>query len=216
LIILALDTTSDQASVAVLRNTRPTVAVSSARPQELARGVTIWEEVVSTSDGHSYLLYQMIESVLLQAAVSVLEVDCFASARGPGSFTGTRICLAAAKGLAEATGKPAYGVSNLRALASFGTAALRNPILDARRGQIYTAIFNSNLELVAPEIVTAAELWSVAPEVEQIRTRYPLASAVALCAELDGPSRWQDPAELDAHYVRRADSDKMWQDKGAR
>jgi tRNA threonylcarbamoyladenosine biosynthesis protein TsaB len=198
LIVLALDTASDQASVALRRD-----------------GAIVAEDVIPSTDGHSHLLYQTIQAVLDKAGVTLGEIDCFASAIGPGSFTGVRICLAAAKGLADATGKPAMGVSNLRALAAFGSAKLRNPILDARRGQIYTAVYNSELELVSPELVTAATEWKVPTEVEQITAGPPLAPAIALCAELDGPGKWEDPALLDANYVRRGDAGLYWQDTGS-
>jgi tRNA threonylcarbamoyladenosine biosynthesis protein TsaB len=197
LIILGLDTTSEQASVALRRD-----------------GATVAEEVIVSTDGHSHLLYGMIQQVLESAGIALEQVDCFASAVGPGSFTGVRICLTAAKGLADATGKRAIGVSNLRALAAFGTARLRNPILDARRGQIYTAVYNSDLELVSPETLTAAGEWVVAADVEQVTAHWPLASAIAWCAELDGPDKWRDPALLDASYIRKADAEHSWIDSG--
>ncbi len=198
MIILALDTSSDLASVALRKN-----------------GLTLHEEAIATTDGQSHLIFQMIQTVLDNAGIAVSEIDCFASALGPGSFTGIRICLAAAKGLAHAMNKPAAGISNLRALATFGTAALRNPILDARRGQIYTALYKADLTLVSEEIVIPASQWHVQPDVEQITAPQPLAAAIALCAELDGPTHWHDPALLDAHYVRRADADSLWTDANA-
>jgi len=199
LIILALDTTTDLNSVAVRKD-----------------GLTVAQEVMVTADGQSHVIFQMIQAALEKALVGLSDVDCFASAAGPGSFTGVRICLAAAKGLAEATGKPVAGVSNLRALASFGTAELRNPMIDARRGQIYTAIYRADLSLAGEELVVAAADWTVAEGVEQISVKEPLAAAIALCAEMDGPAKWQDAAALDAHYVRRADADSLWTDAGAR
>ncbi len=199
MIILALDTTTDLASVALRKD-----------------GVTIFEEVIATTDGQSHVIFQMIQTVLEKAAVGLSEVDCFASAVGPGSFTGVRVCLAAAKGLADAMGKPVAGISNLRALATVGTAELRNPVIDARRGQIYTAVYRADLSLVGEEMVVAAADWNVAEGVEQISVKEPLAAAIALCAELDGPAKWQNAAALDAHYVRRADADSMWTDTGGR
>ncbi len=199
MIILALDTTTDKASVAIRQ-----------------AGVTVAEETVTTTDGHSYLLYGMIQSALTNAGLTLNHVDCFATASGPGSFTGVRICMTAAKGLAEATGKPAIGISNLRALATFGTAPLRNPIIDARRGQIYTAIYNSDLALVSHETLTTLDQWSVSSEVEVINLTPPLAAAIALCADLDGPPNWHDPAFLDANYVRRSDAEMFWTDNHPR
>jgi tRNA threonylcarbamoyladenosine biosynthesis protein TsaB len=187
LIILGIDTTSNMASVALRRD-----------------GVNVAEEVLDTTDGHAQWIYQMIERVLEKAGITLYQVDCFASAAGPGSFTGVRICLAAAKGLAEATGKPAAGISTLRALASFGTGDERHPVINARRGQVYTAVYDSRLELVSPEVLIDGQPAETVPA---------LARAVALCAELDGPEKWQDPAALDARYVRRSDADTQWHDK---
>lgn len=186
MIILGLDTTSNLASVALRRD-----------------GVTVAEEVLETTDGHAQWIYQMIERLLNRAGITLDQVDCFASAVGPGSFTGVRICLAAAKGLAEATGKPAAGISNLRALAAFLPGDERKPVIDARRGQIYTATYNSRLELISAEVLIDGKPEEPFPA---------LAGAIAMCAEQDGPQKWQDPAALDAHYVRRSDSDAQWQD----
>ncbi len=195
MIILALDTTTEQASVALRQN-----------------GITVTEETATTPDGHSYLIYEMIQSALEKAGITLRQIDCFATASGPGSFTGVRLCMTAAKGLAEAGSKPAIGISNLRALASLGTAELRNPIIDARRGQIYTALYNSKLSLIGQETLTTAADWQVPPGAEMITEASPLAPAIALCAELDGPALWHDPALLDANYVRRSDAEMFWTD----
>lgn len=195
MIILALDTTSDQASVSLRRD-----------------GHTIAEESCTAPDGHSQIIFQMIRIVLTKTGLTLNQVDCFAGANGPGSFTGVRICLTAAKGLAEATGKPAAAISNLRALAALGTGKLRNPVLDARRGQIFTAVYNSDLVLVSPEIVITEAEWQIDPGVHRVTLTKPLAGAIALCAELDGPGNWLDPAALDANYVRRSDAESSWTD----
>ena len=72
------------------------------------------------------------------------DVDVFAAVAGPGSFTGVRIGVCAAKGLAHATGKPCVAVHALEALAMnfYGFDGLCCPILDARRGQVYCAAFD--------------------------------------------------------------------------
>ena len=57
--------------------------------------------------------------------MKLADVDCFAAASGPGTFTGVRVALACVKGLAEAMGRPAVAVSNLQAVARYGTAPLR-------------------------------------------------------------------------------------------
>src|SRR6202034_1906825 len=90
---------------------------------------------------------------------TVHQMECFAAASGPGSFTGVRVGLAAAKGLAEATGKRVVAVSNLRALAAFGSAPLRATVIDARRGEVYAAVYNGELRIVMPEAVLKFEAW---------------------------------------------------------
>ena len=195
MIILALDTASDQASVAVR-----------------VAGATLSEEAVTTTDGHSHLIFQMIQAALEKAGIGLAEVDCFATACGPGSFTGVRLCMTAMKGLAEAMGKPVIGISNLRALATFGTAELRRPMIDARRGQVYAAVYDSSLRLISEETLGKADDWKSEPQLESITITAPLASAIAYCAELDGPGKWHDPAFLDANYVRRSDAEMFWTD----
>ena len=106
--ILSIDTTSEFGSIALTERDR-----------------VIEEVLLHSPDGFGHILFPQIEKLLARHGVTVNQMDCFAAASGPGSFTGVRIGLAAAKGLAEAVGKPVVAVSNLRALASFGTAPLR-------------------------------------------------------------------------------------------
>ena len=85
----------------------------------------------------------MAESLLKNLGISVSDIDLFAVSKGPGSFTGVRIGVAAAKGLAWGAGKPVCGVSTLEAMA-YQTAqpeALICPVMDARRNQVYNALF---------------------------------------------------------------------------
>ncbi len=93
---------------------------------------------------HSQKIMPMIEFMLREADMSVNDIDCFAAATGPGSFTGVRIGVSTVKALAHAVDKPCAAVSTLHALAN-NTACFDGiicPILDARRGQVYNALFN--------------------------------------------------------------------------
>ncbi len=199
--ILAIDTTSEFGSLALRSN-----------------GTTVAELTIDSATGYGHLILPAIERLLNEANLRLDEVDCFAAANGPGSFTGVRVGLGTTKGLAEALGKPAIGISNLRALASFGKTERRGVLLDARRGQVYAAIYNADLGLVTPEVVAGLNDWLADPgqQAEEFVSqkagsfRY-LASAVALCAELD-QSSWADPAALDANYVRRSDAEHAWRD----
>jgi tRNA threonylcarbamoyladenosine biosynthesis protein TsaB len=161
----------------------------------------------------------------------VNQVDCFAAASGPGSFTGVRIGLAAAKGLAEAAGRSMVAVSNLRILASFGTAPLRAVVLDARRGEVYGAVYNDALEAVVEEAVLKFPAWLktlpadgfefVSTDFEPFRSfvepAVPVVTAPRALAGAIGRIAWRefqagrarDPAEIDANYIRRSDAELL-------
>lgn len=93
---------------------------------------------------HSRTLLPMAESLLQNCGVALDEVDAFAVAHGPGSFTGVRIGVATVKGLALGADKPCIGVSTLEAMA-WGARALGGRlccVMDARAGQVYNALFS--------------------------------------------------------------------------
>ena len=92
---------------------------------------------------HSRTLLPMAEDMLKNAELSLDKVDLFAVAHGPGSFTGIRIGVSTVKGLAWAADKPCVGVSTLEAMAWHGLTAggLVCPVMDARRSQVYNALF---------------------------------------------------------------------------
>lgn len=92
---------------------------------------------------HSQTLLPMAEFLLKQCGMTAAEVDAVAVAKGPGSFTGVRIGVAAAKGFAFGREIPCVGVSTLEAMAwSFGAeSGLICPVMDARRSQVYNALF---------------------------------------------------------------------------
>jgi len=94
---------------------------------------------------HSRTLMPMVEAMLKNADLAVADIDVIAAAVGPGSFTGIRIGVAAAKGLAFAADKPCAGVSTLEAMAR-GVAhmdALIVCAMDARRNQVYNTLFEA-------------------------------------------------------------------------
>ncbi len=137
--ILAVDTATNTCSVA-LADAEGTIAELS-----FMRGRT-----------HSRHLADMVAALLQLAAVKLEAVDAFAVDTGPGTFTGLRIGLALIKGLAAATGKPVVGVSSLDALSQ--QAAIKAgsvcAMLDARRGEVYTALYavkNQKLKKISSE-----------------------------------------------------------------
>lgn len=92
---------------------------------------------------HSETLLPMVEGVLASTGLTVGDIDLFAAAVGPGSFTGVRIGISMIKGLAFGSSKPCIGVSTLEALA-YNLKELDGlicPVMDARREQVYNALF---------------------------------------------------------------------------
>ena len=92
---------------------------------------------------HSRTLLPMAEDMLKNAELTIGDIDAFAVAHGPGSFTGIRIGVSTVKGLAWASDKPCVGVSTLEAMAWHGLArgGYICCVMDARRSQVYNAIF---------------------------------------------------------------------------
>ena len=204
--IVALDTTSEFGSIALFED-----------------GQVIEELLLSSPDGFAHVLFPHLERLMSRHGWSWTGVTGYAAAAGPGSFTGVRVGLAAVKGLAEAAGARAAAVSNLQAMASFGTAPLRAPFYDARRGEIYGALYNDRLAPCGPEVVAGftswlaslpagAELLTPDPAVFAVQatpTPRALAGAIARLAA----GRLDDPAALDANYVRRSDAELHWADR---
>ena len=92
---------------------------------------------------HSRTLLPMAEDLLKNTGFTLSQIDLFACAHGPGSFTGIRIGISTVKGLAWALEKPCVGVSTLEAMAHHGIMAggVICPVMDARRNQVYNALF---------------------------------------------------------------------------
>jgi len=103
----------------------------------------ISQMTVNTGHTHSETLLPMLESILKISGYTVDDIDLFACTTGPGSFTGVRIGAATIKGLAYGKGKPCVGVSTPEALAYNGIMCdgLLCPVMNARRMQVYNALF---------------------------------------------------------------------------
>lgn len=99
---------------------------------------------------HSQALMPMIEDMLRNTNLSIGDIDGFAVSTGPGSFTGLRIGIGAIKGLAYGAKKPCAGVSTLHALAQnlCGMEGLVCAAMDARAGQVYTALFEGTANTI--------------------------------------------------------------------
>ena len=129
MLILAFETSAKAASVALLEE-----------------GKLLGEAYQNTGLTHSQTLMVMAENLLSQCGKTVADVTDVAVAAGPGSFTGVRIGVAAAKGFAWGRELPCYGVSTLESMA-LGLGAWQGyvcPCMDARRSQVYNALFYVN------------------------------------------------------------------------
>jgi tRNA threonylcarbamoyladenosine biosynthesis protein TsaB len=196
--ILALDTTSESGSIAIADQNQ-----------------VIEEVVLQSGDGFGHVLFGAVDSLLLRNHLTLADVDGFACASGPGTFTGVRMGLTTVKGFAEALSRRVVTVSNLKALASLGTGPLRAPWIDARRGDIYGAIYDAELELIEPEVVMKRDSWlqSLPPGVEILGEPRILAGAIARIGVREfAAGRTLDPVAVDANYVRRSDAEQMWKD----
>ena len=127
--ILAVDTSAMVASAAVLDE-----------------NITIAEFSTNYKKTHSQTIMPMIENILNMIELTPSELDYVAVSSGPGSFTGLRIGAATAKGIAHAVNIPIVGVPTLDVLAYniFETDKLICPIMDARRKQVYSALYVYN------------------------------------------------------------------------
>lgn len=101
------------------------------------------EESVRDSGAHAIWLMPAIDRVMKGAGVELKDIDLFALAIGPGSFTGLRIGVSTVKGLAWPLKKPVVGVSTLKALAMnfSGSNKVVCPLLDARKKEVYSALY---------------------------------------------------------------------------
>jgi tRNA threonylcarbamoyladenosine biosynthesis protein TsaB len=109
--------------------------------------------------GHQERLAGLVRELAAEASVAFEDLEKIAVTVGPGSFTGLRVGLAFAKGLAFATGAPLAGIGALEALAACwaGDGAVAG-VVDARRGHVYFQAFESGTSLGEPEVAAAAEV----------------------------------------------------------
>jgi tRNA threonylcarbamoyladenosine biosynthesis protein TsaB len=129
MIILAVDTTTFAGSVALLEKTKLLAEINIDSPST-----------------YSERLLPAVDFILKTNGMNIKDMDGFALAAGPGSFTGIRIGLSTVKSFSYASGKPVAAVSTLKALAwklRHPQSHLLCPLLDAKKGEIYAALFES-------------------------------------------------------------------------
>ena len=107
-------------------------------------GICVAEYDIQYKVTHSQTLLPMLDEVCRRISLDLRDVDAYAVAAGPGSFTGLRIGIASVKGLTLVNDKPVVAIPTLEALAynAYGTDRLICPIMDARREQVYTGIYS--------------------------------------------------------------------------
>src|ERR1700688_4744931 len=147
MIVLAIDTCEARGSIAILKDN----ATLHAVPHTVSEEYSSW-------------LLPAVDSALEFAEITLREVDLFAVASGPGSFTGVRIGLTTVKAWSEVFSKPIVAISRLEAVAaqSEGETPYVASFIDAQRGQIFGALYNrteSGLTLIEQEMVVTPELF---------------------------------------------------------
>jgi tRNA threonylcarbamoyl adenosine modification protein YeaZ len=137
--VLAIDTALDACAAGVLDTSRSDFFASETR---------------AMTRGHAEALMPLIARVMDQARTEFAELDRIAVTVGPGSFTGVRVGIAAARGIALAAGKPAVGLSTLAAFTAphvaAGFAGTVVAVIDARHGQVYMQAFGPGGRAFAP------------------------------------------------------------------
>ena len=131
--ILNIETATKNCSVSIAKN-----------------GETILcKEIAEEGYSHAEKLHVFIEEVIEESKISVQDLAAIAVSQGPGSYTGLRIGVSAAKGLCFALNIPLIAVDTLQTLASQANVSEGKiiPMLDARRMEVYSEVFNANLEI---------------------------------------------------------------------
>lgn len=141
--ILNLETATKNCSVAIAKNGQ----------------VLAFRDMAELGYSHAEKLHVFIEEVLKEAGLQFKDLDAIAVGQGPGSYTGLRIGVSAAKGLAFALGIPLIAVDTLAVLAAQAKVSDGSivPLIDARRMEVYSAVFDSNFQKtreVQAEIIT--------------------------------------------------------------
>lgn len=141
--ILAIDSTANTSTVAVLEN-----------------DTLLSLYTANIKNTHSESLLPMVKSVLEILKLTTEEIDAFAVSEGPGSFTGVRIGVATIKGLAFGRDKKCIGVSTIEALARNleGFDGIVCPIMNARRGQVYTGAFLNGKRILEDQCMLLCDL----------------------------------------------------------
>lgn len=121
--------------------------------------VLLCKEMAEVGYSHAEKLHVFIEQVVHESGISIKDLTAIAVSQGPGSYTGLRIGVSAAKGLCFALDIPLIAIDTLAVLAGQANVSdgLIVPVMDARRMEVYSAVFdskNQKIRDVAAEIIT--------------------------------------------------------------
>ena len=142
MIVLAIDTALQACSSAIVRD-----------------GVCLAKQFTPLEKGHAEWLAPMAAEVFAEAGLAPKDLDRVGVVVGPGGFTGLRVGLAFARALTLGTGAKAVGVNSLQALAHMlNGKGLRATVIDARRGQVYSALYDDNGAEILPPFVSEPEV----------------------------------------------------------
>lgn len=176
---------------------------------------------------YSATLVSAIDELLKGQGIGLHGIGCMVIVSGPGSFTGVRVGLSAAKGLAEGAGIPLVPISRLEVLAA--KSGVPSTALDAHRHEVFLRHADSQHDSGAREWLAAAEdlarisppstvavcdepaadlLHRVWPATQQVLVASPTASdALSAAASVVAAGDFADVAMLDGHYLRRSDAE---------
>jgi len=157
--------------------------------------------------GHQERLAPMAQAVMGEAGLAFGRLDRLAVTVGPGSFTGLRVGIAFAKGLALALDRPTVGIGTLEALAAEADGLVFSAI-DARRGQLYLQGFEAGRALMAPDALTAETAAARIAELSQGRPFALVGSGAALLADFAPAAAVVDAEGCDAVKVARLAQDR--------
>jgi tRNA threonylcarbamoyladenosine biosynthesis protein TsaB len=197
-----------------------------------ASGVSARRELAERSAAADLL--PAVRTLLAEKQLTWSDLDGIAVVHGPGSFTGVRIGVSAAKGLSEGTGKPLIAISRLAVLASLCPSERVHPVLDAGRGEFYVGTYRG-MECLREAMLTQKELQAVIAETpgvfcvcearvaEALHELSPCvvaepvaADAYALACAAFAARAFADVAALDGNYLRRADVEMLEKQRAAR
>jgi tRNA threonylcarbamoyladenosine biosynthesis protein TsaB len=211
--LLGIDTCGPSGSVALARH----------------EGGSVETIALAELQGRTYAatLLSAIDGLLKTHEIHLRDIGCIVVVSGPGSFTGVRVGLSAAKGIAEGTGIPLVAVSRLEVLAA--KAGVPFAALDAHRHEVFLRILEQGVDSDAREMLAGSEdlskinpplniavcdesaaalLQSAWPAAQQVRVAPPTAAdALTVAARAVDARDFADVALIDGHYLRRSDAE---------